>query len=97
MTTDTKVKSKVEILMDEMVKESVSVIMDKLKLIKIVTTKDLTNILDMDGKLLRRHLRNQFSSNHTHQQTWLWTNDDKELKEIISYFAKLTVKKSLVK
>lgn len=97
MTEQKKEKSKVEQLVDSMVESTVKETMDKLSKTKIVTTKQLTDILDMDGKVLRRHLRNNFAVNHIHQQNWMWTNDDSELVEIVSYFARLSVKKTLVK
>lgn len=58
---------------------------------EVVKTKDLNIIFDFNdgGKYLRRHLRSKFAEGHEHGEAWVWTKDDKQLMEILEYFANI--------
>lgn len=56
---------------------------------EIVKTKDLNQVFAFNdgGKYMRRHLRSKFSEGHEHGEAWVWKKEDKQLLDILEYFA----------
>lgn len=63
------------------------------KLPDIVTPKHLAELFDVDQKLIRRHLRNKFSSIHPEPNTpWQFKKSGKTMMTVLVYFNELKSK-----
>lgn len=62
---------------------------------KIMTVKDLCTMYNIDGKYIRRHIRNKFTIggirkvSGVNNATYSWNENDKQWLELVAYFDKL--------
>lgn len=51
-----------------------------------VTPKTLAEMFQVDQKVVRRHLRKHFGTDHEAKGSWGWAKDDPALKAILDHF-----------